>query len=380
MKTKDKSIKQGQASAPIQLVDLKRQYASIKKEMDDAYKSVMDSCMFIRGKEHDDFAKEFALYCETKACAPVANGSDALSLSLLAMGIGEGDEVIIPALSFIATSESITWTGAKPVFVDIVKSNGLINTNLIEAAITRQAKAIMPVHLYGHPADMDAIMAIAKKHDLKVIEDACQAHGARYKGKRAGSLGHAAAFSFYPGKNLGACGDGGAVTSNDESIISKVMQVGNYGSVKKYKHPIEGINSRLDEMQAAFLRVKLRYLDKWSTKRRDVARIYSKELEGAGDLILPEDEPDCENVYHLYALRTTKRDELNEYLRSKGVMSQIHYPDPLHLLGAYGYLGHKKGQFPISEDFCAKELSLPLFAELTEPEISRIIETTRSFF
>jgi len=360
--------------------DLKRQYHSIKDELDAALQQVMDSCRFVLGEKVISFEKEFASFCGTDFAVGVANGTDALRFALLACGIGKGDEVITVPNTFIATTEAISQTGAKIVFVDINLRTYNIDASQIEGAINERTKAILPVHLFGQSADMDPIMKIAIKYNLKVIEDACQAHGAEYKGRKAGSIGDAGCFSFYPSKNLAAFGDGGMVVSNGNEIAQKIKMLRDHGQIKKYEHLVEGYNSRLDEIQAAILRVKLKRLDEQNKLRQKNAWIYNELLKDVGEIITPFEAEYAKHVYHLYVIRTEKRDELQEYLKSKGIGTGLHYPIPLHLQKAYEYLGYKEGDFPVAEE-CAKYIiSLPMFPELTREEIEKVVSEIKRFF
>lgn len=360
----------------IPFVDLKAQYDSIKEEIDEAIQSVLNSTSFIMGEELMKFEEEFAQFCEVKHAIGVANGSDALILALIACGIGEKDEVITVPHTFIATTEAITHVGGKIVFVDIDPKTYNIDVSKIEEKVTKRTKAIIPVHLYGQPADMEPIMELAKKYNLKIIEDAAQAHGAEYKREKVGSIGDVGCFSFYPGKNLGAYGDAGMVTTDNEEIAKKLKLLRNHGRItKKYEHDIEGYSSRLDNLQAAILRVKLRYLNKWNENRRKNAKKYNELLNNVGGIITPYETEYAKHVYHLYVIRTEKgRDELREELKSKGIATGIHYPIPLHLQPAYNYLGYKKGDFPVTEKASQEILSLPMFVELTVEHIKEIVE------
>ncbi len=365
----------------IPFVDLKAQYDSIKDEMDEAIQRVLNTTSFIMGEELIKFEKEFALFCNAKYAIGVANGSDALILALRACGIGEDDEVITVPHTFIATTEAITHVGGKVVFVDIDPKTYIIDVSKIEEKINEKTKAIIPVHLYGQPADMDPIIELAKKYNLKAIEDAAQAHGAEYKGKKVGSIGDVACFSFYPGKNLGAYGDAGMITTNSEEIAKKVKLLRNHGRItKKYEHEIEGYSSRLDNLQAAILRVKLKYLNNWNDSRRNNAKKYNELLNNTAGIITPYEADYAKHVYHLYVIRTEERDKLREELKSKGIATGIHYPIPLHLQPAYNYLGHKKGNFPITEKASQEILSLPMFAELTEEQIEEIVEIIKNYY
>lgn len=340
----------------------------IEKEIKEAINNVVDSGWYILGKEVEKFEKEFADYCNTDYCVGVGNGLEALHLILRAYDIGEGDEVIVPANTYIATALAVSYAGAKPVLVEPDERTYNINPDLIEEKINSNTKAILPVHLYGQPADMDLINEIAKKHDLKVIEDAAQAHGALYKNKKAGSLGDAAGFSFYPTKNLGALGDAGAVTTNDKKLADKIRTLRNYGSKKKYYNKYKGFNSRLDEMQAAVLRVKLKYLDSWNEERKENAEIYLKNVSN-NDLILPYVPDWADSVWHLFVLRNKNRDDLQDYLLENEIKTQIHYPVPLHLQEAYNNLGYSKGDFSISEQLASEVLSLPFWVGIDKKNI-----------
>lgn len=357
----------------IQLVDLKAQYDTISDEINKAIQSIIDNSAFVGGKAVQEFENDFAAYCDVKACVGVGNGTDALYLTLRALGIGPGDEVITVPYTFIATTEAITMTGARAVFVDIKEDTMLMNPALLEAAITPRTRAIIPVHLYGQPCEMDSIMEIAQRHGLKVIEDAAQAHGARWRGRRVGSMGDAACFSFYPGKNLGAFGDAGAVVSNDEDLIERVRMLANHGRLEKYTHKIEGVNSRLDGLQAAILRVKLRHLDEWNEKRRRHADFY---LDGLTDheIRLPVTHPDASHVWHLFVLRVPDRDAFQRRLKSEGIATGIHYPIPLHLQPAYEGANISREMLPISEKVAAEVVSLPMYPELSPEQLETILD------
>jgi len=363
----------------ISLVDLKAQYNSIKTEIDNAIQGVLDSTSFIMGEELERFEEEFALFCNTKYAIGVANGSDALILALRACSITKGDEVITVPNTFIATTEAITHIGGKIAFIDINPKTYTIDVSKIEEKISNKTRAIIPVHLYGQPADLDPIIELAKKYNLKIIEDAAQAHGAEYKGKKVGSIGDVACFSFYPGKNLGAYGDAGMIMTNSEEITQKVKLLRNHGSIKKYEHKIEGYSSRLDNLQAAILRVKLKYLNKWNGMRRKNARKYNELLNNIDGIITPYEADYAKHVYHLYLIRTEDRNQLREKLKSNDIATGIHYPIPLHLQEAYKYLGYKKGDFPITEKASQEILSLPMFAELTDEQIGGIVEIVKNF-
>jgi dTDP-4-amino-4,6-dideoxygalactose transaminase len=356
----------------IQLVDLKAQYDTISDEINEAIQSVIENSAFVGGNAVREFEKEFAAYCEVKACVGVGNGTDAIYLVLRALGIGAGDEVITVAHTFIATSEAISMTGARPVFVDIKEDTMLMDPALLEAAITPRTKAIVPVHLYGQPCEMDSIMEIAERHGLKVIEDAAQAHGARWRGRRVGSIGDAATFSFYPGKNLGAFGDAGAVVSNDEDLIERVRMFANHGRLEKYTHKMEGVNSRLDGLQAAILRVKLRHLDGWNESRRRHADFYLDTLTN-GEIRPQTTHPDAAPVWHLFVVRVSERDAFQQNLRSEGIATGIHYPVPLHLQPAYEHANISRGTLPVTERVSAEVVSLPMYPELTPAQLSSIL-------
>jgi dTDP-4-amino-4,6-dideoxygalactose transaminase len=360
----------------IPFLDLKTPHDEIRESLSDAFNRVLKSGWYILGKELQSFENEFASYCESTHCIGVANGLDALHLILRALDIGEGDEVIVPANTYIATWLSVSHSGATPVPVEPLEATYNIDPALIEAAITVRTKAIMPVHLYGQPADMDPIMAIAQKYGLKVVEDCAQAHGARYKGRRTGSLGHAAGFSFYPGKNLGALGDGGAVTTSDPHIAEKVRVLSNYGSQIKYHNKVKGFNSRLDELQAAILSEKLKILDIWNNKRKEIARKYISGLEG-NQLILPAVPNWADPVWHLFVIRSNQRDTLQKRLLSRGVGTMIHYPIPPHLQPAYEEFLIQSRILPISEAIHREVLSLPMFPQLSQENVIMVISAIR---
>jgi len=365
----------------IPFVDLKVQYDSIKDEIDKAIQDVLNDTSFIMGEELKKFEEEFARFCNVKYAIGVANGSDALIFALRACGIVEGDEVITVPHTFIATAEAITHVGGRVVFVDINPKTYTIDTSKIEEKINEKTKAIIPVHLYGQPANMDPILRLAKKYDLKVIEDDAQAHGAEYKEEKVGSIGDVGCFSFYPGKNLGAYGDAGIVVTNNQEIAEQVKLFRNHGRItKKYEHAIEGYSSRLDNLQAAILRVKLRHLNKWNESRKKNAKKYNELLSNISGIITPYEADYAKHVYHLYVIRIEGRDKLREVLKSKGIATGIHYPIPLHLQPAYNYLGHKKGDFPITEKVSQEILSLPMFAELSDEQIEEICYCIKNFY
>lgn len=354
-------------------------HEEIQTELEDAYKRVIDNSIFIQGKECELFEQNFALYCGAQYCVGVASGLDALYIILRAINIGRGDEVIVPSNTFIATALAVSNTGATPIFVEPDINTYNIDPALIEKNITPATKAIIAVHLQGRAADMDTINSIAKKYGLYVIEDAAQAHGATYKNKKVGILGDAAAFSFYPGKNLGALGDGGAVVTNNKYIADKVRMLGNYGSDYKYHHIVKGVNSRLDEIQAAFLNVKLKYLDKWNQRRKEIASQYLDEIKNNKIILPPLDSLDYGHVYHVFAIRCNKRKELEEYLNSYGIGTVKHYPIPIHMQEAYVDMGIKKGFYPLAEEISDTILSIPLYYGMKQDEIDYIIEKINSF-
>jgi dTDP-4-amino-4,6-dideoxygalactose transaminase len=362
----------------VPFVDLKAQHESLAGEMQQAMSAVLKRGDFILGEEVSLFEEEFAVHCGVKHAIGVDSGTSALELALRAYGIGPGDEVITAANTFIATALAISYTGARPVFVDATPETLTIDVSRIEETITEKTKAIIPVHLYGHPADMDPIMEIARRYGLVVIEDACQAHGATYEGKRVGAIGHAAAFSFYPTKNLGACGDGGMVVTDSEQIAASLQMLRNYGQCEKYHHVLEGYNHRLDTLQAAVLRVKLRHLDEWNAARRRCARLYG-ELLAHSPVVLPATANGSEPVYHLYVIRAADRDGLRAYLHDQAIATGIHYPIPIHLQPAYCHLGCERGSFPISEEYSEQILSLPMYAELGADSIESVTKAIMDF-
>lgn len=361
----------------VPFLDLGIQYRSIKKEIDQALQQVLDKTAFAGGPFVTQFEEEFAAFCGARYAVGVGSGTDALWLSLLALGIGKGDEVITVPDTFIATAEAITYTGATPVFVDVDENTHNMDPALLKAVITPKTKAIIPVHLFGQPADMDPIMAIARESGLYVIEDACQAHGALYKGKRAGSLGDAGCFSFYPGKNLGAYGEAGAVVTDRQDVTDKMRMFRDHGQAKKYYHTTVGWNARMDGFQGAVLSVKLKHLEAWNDGRRRNAELYNELLKDIKGIALPYEAEYARHVYHVYAIRVQKRDDLIRTLAEKGIGSGIHYPIPLHLQDAYRYLGYRKGDFPIAERSAAKFVSLPMFPELTKEQIRQVADEVR---
>jgi dTDP-4-amino-4,6-dideoxygalactose transaminase len=363
----------------VPFLDLKAPYAELKEEMEAACRRVMESGGFVLGKEVQAFEAEYAAYCGGAHCIGVGNGLDALHLILRAMEIGAGDEVVVPANTYIATWLAVTHSGAKPVPIEPAEQTFNLDPVRLKEAITPATRAIIAVHLYGQTADMDAIKAIAAPYGIKVIEDAAQAHGARYRGLRAGVLGDAAAFSFYPGKNLGALGDGGAVVTNNSVLADKVAALRNYGSRAKYYNDAAGFNSRLDEMQAALLRIKLRKLEEWNQRRKQLAEFYRRELEGIADLVLPQVAVWADHVWHLFVVRHAERERLQQHLKSAGIDTLIHYPVPPHLQTAYQGLGLGRGSFPRAERMAADVLSLPMGPHLPAEAANYIVSQLLAF-
>ncbi|WP_456374733.1 DegT/DnrJ/EryC1/StrS family aminotransferase [Methanocaldococcus sp.] len=356
----------------IPFVDLSRQLKDIFPEIEEKWHEIVHNSRFVGSKYVKEFEDKFANYLDVKHCIAVNSGTSALYLSLMALGVGRGDEVILPVNTFIATAEAVSLLGAKPVFVDIDKKTYNIDVKKIEKAITDKTKVIIPVHLYGQCSNMDEILEIAEKYNLYIVEDACQAHGAEYKGKKAGSLGDLAAFSFYPGKNLGAFGEGGAVVTNCDELAEKIRMLRNHGSKVKYYHEMIGGNFRMDEIQGAVLSTKLKFLDTWNNMRRKAAKIYNELLEDV--VITPYEVPYNKHVYHLYVIRVDNRDKIKEYLQKHGIETGIHYPIPLHLQSAYKFLNIPKGSFPVAEKVADEILSLPMFPYIIEEEILYVAE------
>ena len=363
----------------ISLIDMKAQYTTLREEIRAAVDRVLESGHFILGPEVEAFEKDFARYCGVRHAVGLNNGTTALYLALLALGIGPGDEVVTVSQTFVATAEAISWTGARPVFVDVDPATYTIVPAKAERAINKKTKAIIPVHLYGHPADMDPLMALARKHRLKVIEDAAQAHGALYRGKPVGSFGDAACFSFYPSKNLGANGEAGAVVTQSEKLATHLRKLRNHGSLRKDKpSQFVGWNARMEAIQGAILKVKLHYLNEWNQKRREAAARY-RELLRETSLALPQEAPAARSVYHLYVVRSKRRAALHAHLNQRGVLSQIHYPTPVHLLPCYRSLRYRKGSLPVTEQLCREVLSLPLYPEITESQIREVAAVILEF-
>jgi len=363
----------------VPFLDLKAQYASIRDEIAAALQKVLHNTAFASGPFVEQFEQEFAPFCQCEFAVGSSSGTAALRMALLGLGIGEGDEVITAANTFIATAESIISCGAKPVFVDIDERTYNMNPHFLENAITPKTKAIVPVHLYGQMAEMDSIMEIACANDLFVIEDACQAHGAEYKGRRAGSIGDAGCFSFYPGKNLGAYGEAGAVVTNNANLAEKMRMFRDHGQKKKYYHSVIGWNDRMDGLQGAVLSVKLKHLPTWNKTRRKNAQLYDELLSDVNCVVTPVEADAAKHIYHIYAIRVHNRDALMSALAEKDIHCGIHYPIPVHLQDAYRFLGYKEGSFPVAER-CADELvSLPMFPELSQEQIERVSEEIKSF-
>lgn len=357
-------------------------FLPMEKELNDdlrgAFDRVFTRSWYIEGVEDEKFEKAFAEYCGAQFCVGVGNGLDALMLALKALGIGEGDEVIVPSNTYIATALAVTYVGATPIFVEPDIKTFNINPALVEAAITDKTKVIMPVHLYGQACDMDPIMAVAKKYGLKVVEDCAQAHGATYKGQKVGTFGDAAGFSFYPGKNLGALGDAGAVVTNNRELADQIRALGNYGSDYKYHHIYKGNNSRLDELQAAFLAAKLPHLERMNVERRRIADLYTEGIKNP-KIVTPYVIRDCVPVWHIYGIRCAARDALEKYLTEKGVGTNKHYPIPMHLQECYKDLGIQQGALPIAEEISSTELSIPMYYGMTNEEVQFVIDAINEF-
>lgn len=360
-------------------LDLKSPYRELQAELDAAYHRVMMSGWYILGEEVARFEQDFAAFCGARHCIGVGNGLEALHLILRGYGIGPGDEVIVPANTYIATWLAVTYAGATPIPVEPDPRTSNLDPARIAAALSPRTRAIMPVHLYGQPADMSPILALARRHNLKVVDDAAQAHGAMYGETRVGGMGDATGFSFYPGKNLGAMGDAGAVVTSDDDLADRVRVLRNYGSRVKYENEVTGFNSRLDPLQAAFLTVKLRHLDEWNTRRRTLARRYQKALANVPDLTLPSAPSDSTPVWHLFVVRHTQRNALQQHLNNAGIGTLIHYPIPPHLAGAYTALDYQPGDFPITEELARTVLSLPMGPHLSETEQDQVIEAIQTF-
>ena len=364
----------------VPFVDLKIQYQNMKSEIDSAISDVIENSAFIKGKHVTEFENLFADKNKVKYCIGVANGTDAIYIILKCLGIGEGDEVITTASSWISTSETISLTGAKPVFVDIDKDYYTIDPEKIAEKITSKTKAIIPVHLYGQPAKMDEIKLICNKYNLYLVEDCAQAHFAEYKGKMVGTFGIASTFSFYPGKNLGAYGDGGAIITNDEELATKMRMFANHGALKKHFHEIEGINSRLDGLQAAVLNVKIKYIDDWNNRRFENALLYNKYLGKINEVKIPPIMSGNKHIFHVYEVRVPNREKLIKFLNEKGIETAIHYPTILPMLNAYKYLSYRPDNFPVAYSYQSQILSLPMYPELKESQIIYIAEQIHNFY
>lgn len=363
----------------VPFLDLKAQYQSIKNEIKNRFDKILNSCYFTLGPEVEEFEKYFSEFCGAKYCVACNSGTSALHLALLSSGLKKYDEVILPSHTFIASAEALSYCQAKPVFIDVDPTTYLIDYREIKSKITKKTKAILAVHLYGQPVHLDPIKEICIEKNLVLIEDAAQAHGARYKDKKVGGLGNTTCFSFYPGKNLGAYGEGGAVTTNDISIANKIKILRDHGQPKKYHHDYIGFNYRMSAFQGAVLNVKLKYLDEWNKLRREKAKLYSELLEGT-DIITPFEPDYAESVYHLYVILSKNRDELIKYLNDHGVNTGLHYPIPIHLQKAYQFLGYKIGDFPHTERISNECLSLPLYPELEEDKIKYVCKVIKNFF
>lgn len=369
----------------VPFLDLKIQYKSIKNEIDPAIQNILDNTAFVLGKAVADFETEFAHLHSVKHCVGVSSGTDGNHLALWALGLKPGDEVILPANTFIATAWGATLCGAKPVFVDCEKDSYNIDPRKIESSITKNTKAVVAVHLYGQPADLDPIREITKKHKIYLVEDCAQAHAAEYKNKKIGGLSDTASFSFYPGKNLGAYGEGGAVTTNNDDIAKKIKMLRDHGAVQKYNHEILGHNYRMEGIQGAVLGIKLKHLEKWTNGRRNVAAKYNEHLADLSFISLPKEMKYAKHVYHLFVIKVNsggskKRDELCKFLNDRGVATGLHYPIPLHLQPCFTELGYKKGEFPETEELAENGLSLPMYPELNDEQIEYVCESIKQFF
>ena len=359
--------------------DLPAQIRAIRKELDQALARTLDNCSFCLGPDVAQFEKEFAEYCGARYCVGFNSGTSALHVAMLSLGVGPGDEVLTTPFTFVATSWAISYVGAKPVFVDIDDTTFNINPAWLDKAVSPRTKAVLPVHLYGQPFDVDAVLNVCRKHKLPMVEDACQSHGAKYRGKTIGTFGEISCYSFYPGKNLGACGEGGALVTNNPDLAARAKSLREHGSTKRYFHDEIGFNYRMEGFQGAVLGVKLKHLPNWTAERRRVARRYSECLKDT-PLQLPREADLAESVWHLYVVRHPRRDELKKFLEEQGVGCAIHYPIPLHLQKAYAHLGHRAGDFPVAEKAARECLSLPIYPELTDAQIGRVVEAIKGFF
>ena len=365
-------------SKPIPFLDLPTQHRPLIEDLVSMFREAVTNAAFIGGTAVQQFEESFARFCEVDHCLGVANGTDALMLALRAYGVGPGDKVVVPAHTFIATAEAVTMLGAEPVLVDVTPDTYTLDPAALESLADPRIKAVMPVHIYGQVADMDPILATAKAKGWKVIEDAAQAHGATYHGRPAGSMGDVGCFSFYPGKNLGALGDGGALVTRDESTLEQARMVANHGRMTKTLHGVPGVNSRLDALHAGALSIKLDHLQSWNAARAQVAAWYTERLEGLNGIIAPKTASDRSHVFHLYVVQVANRDELRERLSDAGIASGLHYPVPIHLHPAYEGLGHKVGDFPHAERVAADGVSLPMYPELTEEQVDRVVDVIRN--
>lgn len=363
----------------IKFLDLTKQYKSIQNEIDEAIKAVLTESAFIGGKYVKQFEEEFSAYQEAKYCVGVGNGTDALEIAIEALELPKESGIIVPANSFIASSEAVTRAGHKVIFCDCDPRNYTISIDSLKSKISKKTRAVVCVHLYGHPCDMDKLIAIAKEYNLKIIEDCAQAHGAEYKGRRVGAIGDIGTFSFYPGKNLGAYGDAGAIVTNDDLLAKKCRMIANHGRIEKYNHEFEGRNSRLDGLQAAVLSVKLKHLDEWNNKRITIADFYIKNISNVPEIILPKKEEWAKNVYHIFALRAKRRDELKKFLEGLGIQLGIHYPISLPKLKAYAYLGQTNDDF-IANTFSSELLSLPIGDHLSENDLDFVVKAVKEFY
>jgi dTDP-4-amino-4,6-dideoxygalactose transaminase len=363
----------------IPYLDLPAQLRPLRKELDAVIAKTLDNCSFCLGPDVAQFEKDFAKYCDAKHALGFNSGTSALHIALMLLNVGQGDEVITTPHTFVATSWAISYVGAKPVYVDIEDESFTLNPKLIEKAITPRTKAIMPVHLYGHPFDVDPILEICRKHKLPLVEDAAQAHGAKYRGKVVGTFGAVSGFSFYPGKNLGACGEGGALVTNDDAFAARARSLREHGSTQRYYHDEVGFNYRMEGIQGAVLGVKLPHLDKWTQGRRRVAKRYH-ELLGGTPLQLPREAAYAESVYHLYVVRHPRRDDLKKHLETNKIGCALHYPLPLHLQKCYASLGYKAGDFPVAEKAARECLSLPIYPEMTDEQVQRVASVVKDFF
>jgi dTDP-4-amino-4,6-dideoxygalactose transaminase len=366
-------------SNPIPYFDLPAQLRGIRKDLDAAIARTLDNCSFCLGPDVAQFEKDFARYCGAEHCVGFNSGTSALHVAMLLLGVKAGDEVVTTPLTFVATSWAISYVGARPVFVDVEDATSNLNPRLVEKAITRRTRAVMPVHLYGQPFDIDPILETCRKHNLPLVEDAAQAHGANYKGKSIGTFGQIACFSFYPGKNLGACGEAGALVTNNAAFAARARSLREHGSSARYYHDEVGYNYRMEGIQGAVLGVKLKHLPAWTQKRRTIAHTYHDVLADT-PLQLPREAPGVESAWHLYVVRHPRRDELKKHLEANGVGCALHYPLPLHLQKCYASLGHKEGDFPVAEKAARECISLPIYPELTDQQVQRVADVIKQFF